>query len=228
MTKSLARSILGWAKSIATGFAIFLIIRAFILQTWVITSGSMEGTLLVGDLLLLNKVAYGAPLPGTDLRLPGYTQPARGHVVIFRAQHDTVDVVKRLIGLPGDTLEMRDGMLFINGQSQPEPYVTHTQPEGDGTHPWMKWQFDYLTSGVDKSNYWPTRDNWGPLVVPPNRYFVLGDNRDESLDSRYWGFLDPVNFKGKAAFIYYSYERDAVKPFPWFRGRWERIGDRIR
>jgi signal peptidase I len=228
MTESFARSIRDWAKSIATGFAIFLVIRAFILQTWVITSGSMEGTLLVGDLLLLNKVAYGAPVPGTDIRLPGYTDPKRGDVVVFSAQHDTVDVVKRLVGLPGDTIEMREGVLFINGTEQHEPYVRHTQPDSDGTHPWMDWQAEFLASGVAKASYRPTRDNWGPLVIPANRFFVLGDNRDQSLDSRFWGFLNPANVKGKASLIYYSYERDALKPFPWFHARWDRIGELIR
>lgn len=216
-----------WTKSIVIGFTIFLVIRAFLIQTWVITSGSMEGTLLVGDLLILNKVAYGAPVPLTQLRLPGYTHPSRGDVVVFRAQHDTLDVIKRLIGLPGDTLRMDRGELYINGHKQTEPYVRHLNPAGDGTHPWMDWQYLYLTSDVDKSSYVPTRDNWGPLVVPANRYFLLGDNRDESLDSRFWGFLDPARVKGKAAVVYYSYERDSLRPFPWLHGRWDRIGEPI-
>src|SRR5687767_9542658 len=146
MKKSLSRSIFDWVKSIAAGFAIFLVVRAFILQTWVITSGSMEGTLLVGDLLILNKVAYGAAVPGTHFKLPGYTDPKHRDIVVFAAQHDTLDVIKRLIGLPGDTLEMRDGVLFINSARQEEPYVRHSDPAGNGTHPWMDWQFRYLTS----------------------------------------------------------------------------------
>lgn len=228
MKNSAARWVWDWTKSIAIGFAIFLVIRAFILQTWVITSGSMEGTLLVGDLLVLNKVAYGAPLPGTQKRLPGYTRPSRGDIVVFRAQHDTLDVIKRLIGLPGDTLSMRKGQLFINGEEQKEPYVRHRSPEGDGSHPWMAWQSRYLTSDVDTKTYRPTRDNWGPIVVPDNAFFLLGDNRDESLDSRFWGFLDPARVKGKAAVVYYSYERDSVTPFPFLHARWDRIGERIR
>jgi signal peptidase I len=226
--KSLTRQIWEWSKSIVVGFALFLVIRAFLIQTWVITSGSMEGTLLVGDLLILNKVAYGAAVPLTEFRLPGYTEPSRGDVVVFRAHHDSLDVIKRLIGLPGDTLEMRAGELYRNGLKQIEPYVRHTDVEGDGMHPWMDWQAEYLTGDVKASTYRPTRDNWGPLVVPQNRYFLLGDNRDESLDSRYWGFLDPMRVKGKAAIVYYSYERDSLKPFPWVHGRWTRIGDRIR
>jgi signal peptidase I len=226
--KNLAQPLWEWSKSIAIGFGIFLIIRIFLIQTWVITSGSMEGTLLVGDLLVLNKVAYGAPIPGTQRRLPGYTEPRRGDVVVFRAHHDTLDVIKRLVGLPGDTLQMKSGTLFINGKSQIEPYVRHLSPDGDGEHPWMQWQKEFLTSDVDKADYRPTRDNWGPIVVPENRLFLLGDNRDESLDSRFWGFLDPARVKGKAAVVYYSYERDSLEPFSLFKGRWNRIGDRIR
>jgi signal peptidase I len=219
---------LGWAKSIAYGFVIFLVVRAFILQTFVITSGSMEGTLLVGDLLILNKVAYGAPVMGTRKRLPGYVKPSRGDVVVFAAQHDTLDVIKRLIGLPGDTLSMRNGELFINGKKQVEPYVHHTDPDGDGFHPWMEWQYRYLIGDVDKSTYRPTRDNWGPIIVPDSAFFMLGDNRDQSLDSRFWGFLDPARVKGKASVVYYSYERELLTPFPFLHGRWDRIGDRIR
>jgi signal peptidase I len=224
----LRRATLEWAKSIAYGFAIFLVIRAFILQTWVITSGSMEGTLLVGDLLVLNKVAYGATVPYTHYRLPGYTHPTRGDVVVFHAQHDTLDLIKRLVGLPGDTLQMKDGVLFLDGKKQIEPYVEHTEPGTDGTHPWMHWQLKYVTHDVDTTKYFPTRDNWGPLVIPPNRYFMMGDNRDDSLDSRFWGLLDPARVLGKAEVIYYSYERGTEVPFPWLHGRWHRVGHLIR
>ena len=226
--KSIAKPAWEWTKSIVIGFGIFMIMRIFILQTWVITSGSMEGTLLIGDMLVLNKVAYGAPVPGTKSRLPGYTEPHRRDIVVFRAHHDTLDVIKRLIGLPGDTLQMKTGTLFINGQAQTEPYVRRTAPELDGMHPWMDWQREFLTSDVDKTSYQPTRDTWGPIVVPPNRFFLLGDNRDESLDSRFWGFLDPARVKGKASVVYYSYDRDSGRPFPLLYGRWTRIGNRIR
>jgi signal peptidase I len=226
--KNLAKPLWEWSKSIIIGFGIFLVIRIFLIQTWVITSGSMEGTLLVGDFLVLNKVAYGAPIPGTHRRLPGYTEPRRGDVVVFRAHHDTLDVIKRVVGLPGDTLQMKGGTLYLNGMRQIEPYVRHTAPESDGGHPWMEWQTEFLTSDVDKSHYHATRDNWGPLVVPERRLFLMGDNRDDSLDSRFWGFLDPARVKGKAAVVYYSYERDSTEPFPLLRARWDRIGNRIR
>ncbi len=97
------------------------------------------------------------------------------------------------------------------------------------THPWMAWQTEYLAPGVDRATYRPTLWNWGPLVVPPGRYFVLGDRRDDSLDSRHWGFVDGRKIKGEALFIYYSYDRTAPHAFPWIRDvRWGRIGRPIR
>jgi signal peptidase I len=229
-----------WFKSLAAGFALFLVVRAFILQTWVITSGSMENTLLTGDLLVLNKVAYGAQIPGTHSRLPGYTHPKRGDVVVFRAQHgerpgeaaDTLDVIKRIIGLPGDTLQMKGKVLSINGKPQVEPYVQFTDPESKTDMPseWFGWQRQHVIGdSAYKANYNPTRDNWGPFVVPAGRYFMMGDNRDDSLDSRFWGFLQQQRVKGKAEVVYYSYDRDEMKPFAWVRDiRWKRIGHLIR
>lgn len=219
-----------WAKSIIIAFGLFLLIRTFLVQTFTITSGSMEDTLLVGDFLMLSKSAYGAQIPGTDLRLPGYTELERGDVIVFRAQHEpNMDLVKRLVGLPGDTLAMRAGVLYVNGEPQIEPYAEGSGNGGDPTHPWMVWQADYLAPGVDRATYRPTLWNWGPLVVPPGRYFVLGDNRDDSLDSRHWGFVDGRKIKGEALFIYYSFDREAPHAFPWLRDvRWNRIGQLIR
>jgi signal peptidase I len=229
----LGRWALDWAKSLIAGFILFLFVRLFILQTWVITSGSMENTLLTGDLLVLNKVAYGAQLPGNDSkRLPGYTHPKRGDVVVFRAHHDTLDVIKRIVGIPGDTLRMRKKILYLNGQAQTEPYVRFSDPEGktDGTTGWFSWQMQQvLGDSAYRKNYSPTRDNWGPFVVPSGHYFMMGDNRDDSLDSRFWGFLDESRVKGKAEVIYYSYKRDGLKHFAWLRDiRWSRIGKRIK
>jgi signal peptidase I len=218
-----------WTKSILMGFVLFLVLRTFLIQTFTITSGSMEGTLLVGDFLVLSKSAYGATVPGTDIRLPGYTDPRRGDIVVFRGHHEPIDLVKRLVGMPGDTLLMRSGVLYVNGVLQEEPFAHHTDPGGDGTHPWMLWQKEYLLDGVDRERYRPTRDNWGPIVVPRDHYFVLGDNRDESLDSRYWGFVDEAALKGKAVVLYFSYDGEAMGALPFVRQvRWDRIGDRLR
>jgi signal peptidase I len=230
--QSFGRWLWEWTKSLAAGFALFLVVRAFILQTWVITSGSMEQTLLVGDLLVLNKVAYGAQIPGTDSRLPGYTDPKHGDVVVFRAHHQDLDVIKRIVGLPGDTLLMKSKVLYRNSQPLTEPYVRWSDPKGDtdGTDPQMLWQKQVvLGDSAFRSNYLPTRDNWGPFVVPSGHFYMMGDNRDESLDSRFWGFLDSKRVKGKAEVVYYSYDRDKLEPFAWIRDvRFGRIGSRIR
>src|SRR5690606_2613359 len=107
-----------WIKSGLIGFLIFIVVRTFLIQTFTIVSGSMEGTLLVGDFLVLNKAAYGATLPGTEVRLPGYDVPDRGDIIVFRGHHEPIDLVKRLVGMPGDTLEMRDAVLYVNGVPQ--------------------------------------------------------------------------------------------------------------
>lgn len=223
--KTLRHTALDWTRTALTTIVLFLVIRTFLIQTFVITSGSMERTLLIGDMLILNKAAYGAQLPGTHKRLPGYTHPQRGDIVVFHAHHQDLDLVKRLIGLPGDTLEMRAGRLYRNSVALEEPYASHVDTTGaHDTHAWMEWQKNYLVRGVDPATYRPTRDDWGPVVIPENRYFMLGDNRDQSLDSRYWGLLDPIRVKGRAVLVYYSYERDLVVPFPWLHARLDRIG----
>jgi signal peptidase I len=214
-----------WTKSIAIAIVLFLVLRTFLVQTFVITSGSMEETLLVGDMLLVNRLAIGSRIPGTSIRIPGYSEPRRGDVLVFDPPHEPeLMLIKRLIGLPGDTLEMRDRVLHVNGQAQDEPYVVHLDV-GDERHPWMTWQRDHLAPGQDVTAYAPTRDNWGPLVIPEDRYFMLGDNREESLDSRYWGLLEGWRLEGRAVFTYYSYNKGSYRPFPAIREvRWGRIG----
>jgi signal peptidase I len=222
----------GWGetlRSLAVAVVLFLILRTFVVQTFVITSGSMEETLQVGDFLVVNRLAIGSRVPFTSLRIPGYSEPRRGEVLVFDPPHtDEFRLVKRLIGMPGDTLQMRDGVLIVNGVERDEPYVRHL-PLEDSSDPWMEWQRDYLAPGVDRSSYRPTRDDWGPLVVPADHYFMLGDNREESLDSRYWGLLEGWRLEGRVAFIYFSYDRDSFAPLPFFTEiRWGRIGDRVR
>lgn len=207
-----------WVKALAGAFVLFIVIRTFILQTFVITSGSMEETLLVGDFLVVNRLSLGARIPGTQKLLPGYSEPHRGDVIVFDPHHvEDLKLVKRLIGLSGDTLEMRDAVLFLNGEAQDEPYVRHEFPDGDQYDPWMAWQVDHVLDTVDRSSYSPTRDNWGPLVVPDGEYFFLGDNRDSSLDSRYWGTLARWRMEGRAVVLYFSYDGESRKPFPWIR-----------
>jgi len=218
-----------WAKSIAIAVVLFLFLRTFLVQTFVITSGSMEDTLLVGDMLVVNRAAIGTRVPGTSLRIPGYSAPERGDVLVFDPPHEeTLKLIKRLIGMPGDTVEMRNRTLYVNGERQEEPYVRHSSSP-DQTDPWMEWQRDHLLDGADREAYAPTRDTWGPLVIPEDRYFTLGDNREQSLDSRYWGLLEGWRLEGRAVFKYYSYNKGSYRPFPWIREvRWGRIGEGIR
>ncbi len=219
-----------WTKSIVIAAILFLFLRTFIVQTFVITSGSMENTLLVGDFLLVNRAAIGSRVPLTSVRIPGYSEPKRQDVLVFQPpppDDTTMKLVKRLIGLPGDTIEMRNRVVYIDGKRLDEPYVRHTD-EPDDTHPWMQWQKDYLAPGVARSTYAPTRDNWGPLVIPAGHYMMLGDNRETSFDSRYWGLVEGWRFEGRAEFLYFSYNKESYRPFPWLREiRWGRIGDVI-
>ena len=219
-----------WAKSLLVAAALFVLIRTFVLQPFVITSGSMEDALLVGDFLIANRAAVGVRIPGTQARIPGYSSVKRGDILVFDPPHEPdLKLVKRLIGLPGDTVSMEDGVLSINGEAQNEPYVKHVDGGGDDPHPMMVWQSEYLVDAVPAATYRPTRDNWGPLAIPEDRYFMLGDNRDTSLDSRYWGLLEGWRLEGRASFIYFSYNRGSFRAFPWLREiRLGRLFSRIR
>jgi signal peptidase I len=186
----------------------------------------MERTLLVGDFLFVNKALYGAEIPGIDARLPAFRDPEREDVVVFRPPHDPARVyVKRVVGLPGDTLEMRQKELFLNGIPQEEEYVLHLEGLGDAVHPGMKWQSDFLASPGPNGTYEPSRDNWGPLEVPPDHFFVLGDNRDNSEDSRYWGFIGRKDIRGQPWLVYLSLRaEDGFSPGWLRRVRWDRVG----
>lgn len=219
-----------WVKSISVAILLFLVIRTFLVEAFKIPTGSMERTLLVGDFLLVNKAVYGAQVPFTHLRLPAFERPERGDVVVFEYPLDpSKNYVKRVVGLPGDTVAMRAGRLYVNGVRQEEEYVQHVQPGGDYYDPSFEWQRAYLAPGVDPSGYRPTRDDWGPLVVPAGQYFVMGDNRDNSQDSRYWGFVDRSLIKGRPLIIYYSFDRSTLRPLPWITEvRWGRVGNLVR
>ncbi|HYD54363.1 MAG TPA: signal peptidase I, partial [Gemmatimonadaceae bacterium] len=212
-----------------------LVIRTFFVEAFKIPSGSMERTLLVGDFLLVNKLVYGAELPFTTARLPRLRAPQRGDVVVFEWPEDpSKNFVKRLVGLPGDTLAMRDGMLVRNSEALPERYVSHSEPGVDPAGEEFRWQRDYVVRTADAAAgaaaaYHPSRNNWGPLVVPEGNYFVLGDNRDNSLDSRYWGFVPDSLVKGRPFVIYYSFSPDTSEHLAWLTQiRWTRLGERVR
>lgn len=228
--------LLEWGKSLVIALALFLVIRTFLVQAYTIPSGSMEDTLLVGDYLMANNAIYGAHIPFTSLRVPAIRDPQHGDVVVFRPDYNEpiIDVVKRVIGEPGDTIRMVDGIVHRNGEALDEPYVeqdylpdeplARTGPTG------YQWHLQHLAPGVAAESYSPTRDSWGPLVVPAGHYMLLGDNRDQSLDSRFVGFIPRDVIRGKAMFIYFSVDRQLDRPFPRFltAARWGRIGQVIR
>jgi len=222
------RVLLDWLRSILLALVLFVVVRTFIIEAFKIPTSSMEKTLLVGDFLLVNKAVYGAEIPGTGIRLPALAEPERGEVIVFNPPHEPdKNYVKRVLGLPGDTLEMVDKRLLVNGRPSHEPYARYIDRRGDAVHPGMNWQSNHLIAGP--ADYHPSRDTWGPLVVPEARYFVLGDNRDNSEDSRYWGFVERESIRGRPWFIYYSFRPHDDVPAPWLNSvRWGRIGWRIR
>lgn len=221
-----------WVKSIAIAVVLFLVIRTFFLQAFSIPSGSMEGTLRIGDYLMANNAVFGAPIPFTNLRTPTFRDPEHGDVVVFRPTYNdpVIDVVKRVIGEPGDTLQMIDRVVYRNGEALVEPYVepNYTPDAPMQLSGWSgyRWHLDALPATVDRSTYHPTRDNWGPLIVPDGHYFMMGDNRDESLDSRFMGFIPREVIRGKPMFVYFSVDPDVERPFPRLltAARWDRIG----
>lgn len=217
-----------WTKSVAVAFVLFLVIRTFGIEAFKIPTSSMENTLLVGDFLLVNKAIYGAEIPGTGLRLPALKEPDRGEVIVFNPPHEPgKNYVKRLVGLPGDTLEMVDKALLVNARPLHEPYARYLDRKGDAVHPGMHWQSNHLIAGP--ADYHPSRDTWDPLVVPDGSFFVLGDNRDNSEDSRYWGFVDRESIRGRPWIVYYSFDLGERPSLSWLRAiRWTRIGGQIR
>ncbi|MGH7654381.1 MAG: signal peptidase I [Gemmatimonadaceae bacterium] len=229
---AIARALFEWAKSLSLAIILFLVVRAFLVEAYRIPSGSMEHTLLVGDFLLVNKLVYGAEIPFTSRRLPAVRQPRYRDVVVFKFPEDpTKNYVKRLVGLPGDTLAMRGGMLVRNGKPQDErSFVTHIAGNLDQGGDEFDWQREFLvTHNTLAVAYHPSRDNWGPLVVPAKHYFMLGDNRDDSEDSRYWGFVADSLVLGSPIVVYYSYAHDSTVSLDWLtRVRWSRLGEVVR
>lgn len=211
--------------------ALFLVIRAFVVEMFKIPTPSMQGTLMVGDFLVVDKIGFGPEIPFTNTRLPSFRKPDRGDIIVFKWPEDPqINFVKRIVGLPGDTLLMRDGDLVLNGQPMDEPYVMHISPDTDPSTEAFSWQKNHLVTTLHASGiYWPSRNNWGPLVVPPSNYFVLGDNRDNSLDSRYWGFVADSLVRGRPLMVYFSYEPDSSSRLGWLtQTRWNRFGKIVR
>jgi len=195
--KSIVRE---YAEAIIIAIILALIIRTFVIQAFKIPSGSMIPTLVVGDHILVNKFLYSVKVPFTDHILFSFDDPERLDIIVFKYPEDEdKDFIKRIVGTPGDRISLRDKVLYVNDVPTVEPYIQHTDPTilPAGLHP---------------------RDSFDPITVPPDRYFVMGDNRDHSLDSRFWGFVNREKIKGKAFIIYWSWDRENT------RVRWDRLG----
>lgn len=198
-------------EAICIAVLLALFIRTFVVQAFKIPSGSMLPTLLIGDHLLVNKFIYGIRMPFTGKLLIPIDEPERGDVVVFRFPKDrSVDYIKRVIGTPGDTVEVREKKVYINGEPIDDPYAHISTPS-------------VLNASASP------RDNFGPVLVPDGRIFVMGDNRDNSYDSRFWGFVDQKDILGKAFILYWSW--DIEKPLLSFDRlasiRWQRLANVI-
>ena len=187
MANGPARSITrDYVEAIAWAVAITLALRTFVIQAFRIPSESMCDTLLVGDFLFVSKLDYGAKVPFTHVRLPGLHGPRHGDVIVFQWPEDpSKDFIKRCIATGGQTVELKHKQVFVDGVRQVEPYVKHT------------------ATNEDPAGYTP-RDNYTPPTVPPGELFMMGDNRDNSNDSRFWGTVPMDLVKGRALFIYFS------------------------
>jgi signal peptidase I len=200
-TKSTFRE---YAEAIGMALLLALFIRTFIVQAFKIPSGSMIPTLQIGDHILVNKLAYGIRIPIWGHYLMDFGKVQRGDVIVFIFPEDrSKDFIKRVTGVAGDTVEIRGKKIYINGQQMDDP---HAHFEGD-----------------DPQNILPaSRDDYGPTKVPANHIFVMGDNRDRSYDSRFWGFVNLDDVRGKAFLIYWSWDGNDR----WVR--WERLANLIR
>lgn len=200
MGKDRRSAIKEWSEAIIIAILIALFIRTFVVQAFKIPSGSMKPTLKVGDHLLVNKFTYGVKLPFTRKTLVPIDDPEREDIVVFKYPVDrTKDFIKRVVGVAGDTIEIRDKKIYLNNA----PY-----DDGHGV---------YTDELIFPTAIQP-RDNFGPVTVPAGHIFVMGDNRDQSYDSRFWGFVDLKDVLGKAFMIYWSWDRSTRAV------RWSRIG----
>jgi len=195
-----------YLKPILIALLLALMIRAFVVQAFKIPSGSMEPTLLVGDYLLVNKFIYGIRIPFTNIHLFTHEKPQRGDVIVFIYPVDpSKDFIKRVIGTEGEKVQIIDNKIYINDKQIPDPW-------GHFKKKVPAW-------------FLQTVENYGPVIVPKDSLFVMGDNRDNSEDGRFWGFLPLNNVLGKAFIIYFSWDHQTENP--WDKVRWSRIGKLI-
>ena len=191
-------------EAILVAIVLALFIRTFIIQAFKIPSGSMKQTLQIGDHILVNKFIYGIKLPFLMTTIVPIKNPKRGDIVVFKFPEDPdKDFIKRVIGIAGDVVECRDKQVYINHKRLNHDYGIHTDS-------------NIISGGVQP------RDNFGPVVVPEKSLFVMGDNRDHSYDSRFWGFVDLKALRGKALIIYWSWDKEN------FGVRWNRLGQILK
>ena len=198
-------------EAICIAILLALFIRTFIVQAFKIPSGSMLPTLLIGDHLLVNKFIYGIRVPFSGKILVPIVDPSKGDVVVFKFPKDkSVDYIKRVVGTPGDTVEIKNKKVFVNGIAAVDPHAHVSSP---------------TVLDADAS----PRDNFGPVLVPEDRIFVMGDNRDNSYDSRFWGFVDQKDVLGKAFILYWSWDIDkSLFSAERFKSiRWGRVANLI-
>ena len=201
-------------ESLVIAVILALFIRTFVVQAFKIPTGSMEQNLLIGDHLLVNKFVFGPSLSGVERTALPMKAISRRDVIVFKYPEEPErDFIKRVIGLPGDQIELRRKRVFVNGEPLDEPYVYYLEPPQKET-------------GGDQQASSDPRESYGPVTVPPDHYFVMGDNRDNSQDSRYWGFLPRTYVKGKALIIYWSYDAEAGNMVTGTR--WARLLHQVR
>jgi len=189
-----------YAEAIIIAILIAVVVRTFVVQAFKIPSRSMVPTLLVGDHILVNKFIYGVKVPFLRKTIIPITNPQRGDIVVFIYPNDrSKDYIKRVIGVSGDKIEIKNKIIFINSKQYSDAYGI------------------YSDNVIYPGSMQP-RDNFGPVTVPPESLFVMGDNRDESADSRFWGFVDLKDVEGKAFIIYWSWNREEINL------RWQRLG----
>jgi signal peptidase I len=237
---SLAVRTRAFILGVLPALAIFLGTRELLAEAFRIPSGSMEPTLLVGDWLFVNKLRFGPHIPFTNRSLPGYAAPQRGDVAVFISPPQDVTIrispdqitptlVKRIVGVGGDTLLMRHGQLMVNGAIVPSP-SSFVLPDDVADQPqaifaWQR-QIELAGSRFGPPITAPSLHEWGPVVLPPGTFFMMGDNRDDSVDSRYYGPVPRANLRGTPMFVYYSY--DPEQGLDYFRAvtaiRWRRLG----
>ncbi len=214
MSSRWQKTIKEYGEALIIALILAFFIRSFVVQAFKIPSGSMLSTLKIGDHLLVNKFLYGVKIPFANTTVIPVSEPEFQDIIVFKFPEDeSKDFIKRVVGIPGDTLVIRDKQLIRNGQKVREPYAQHTSSQTAGqSFPMDQWpphRFDPRA-----------RDNLGPIKVPEDKYFVMGDNRDESFDSRFWGFVDEEAILGKAWIIYWSWQGIT-------NIRWNRIGDAV-